>query len=205
MTRFQLPAPTRAICAGAICLSIVGGMLVGHAWPLWTGRDVIMNATVDGTRVWAPGEYVRLSTAAAALTTGQPAGKDAVERTPVRALDPWVAPNPAERPNSINRQLRGKTIYVQLAPVADGQHVPVSVSLRPVKDALNLRGVVTWALTSGEMRVQYGIDAFYLQEGKAAEMERAFSEKRRVQMQVAIASSGRARIRNLIIDGVPVQ
>jgi uncharacterized membrane-anchored protein len=79
------------------------------------------------------------------------------------------------------------------------------VSLRPVRQALNLRGVVTWALTSGELRVQYGIDAFYLQEGKAAEMQRAFSEKRRLRMQVAIASSGRARVRNLIIDGVTVQ
>ena len=205
MTRFQPAAPTRAICAGAICLSIVGGMLVGHAWPLWTGRDVIMTATVDGTRVWAPGEYVRLSTAAAVLTTRQPAADDTIERTPVRAVDPWVTPNPAERPNSINRQLRGKTIYVQLAPGAAGEHVPVSVSLRPVKDALNLRGVVTWALTSGELRVQYGIDAFYLQEGKAAELERVFREKRRVQVQVAIASSGRARIRNLLVEGVPVQ
>jgi hypothetical protein len=155
--------------------------------------------------VWAPGEYVRLSTAAAVLTTRQPAADDTIERTPVRAVDPWVTPNPAERPNSINRQLRGKTISVQLAPGAAGEHGPVSVSLRPVKDALNLRGVVTWALTSGELRVQYGIDAFYLQEGKAAELERVFREKRRVQVQVAIASSGRARIRNLLVEGVPVQ
>jgi len=205
MTRLQLAASTRALCAGAVCLVIIGGMLVGHAWPLWTGHDVVMDATVDGRQMWAPGEYVRLSTAAAILTTGQAVANDEVKRTPVRAIEPWVTSNPRERPNSVDHQLRGKTVYVQLTPGTAGEYAPVSVSLRPVDGAVNLRGVVARALTSGELRVQYGIAAFYLQEGKAAGIERAFREKRRVQIQVAIATSGHARIRNLLIDGVPVE
>ena len=44
-----------------------------------------------------------------------------------------------------------------------------------------------------------------MQEGHAQTVEQASREKRKVQMQVAIAASGRARIRNVLVDGVAVQ
>jgi uncharacterized membrane-anchored protein len=53
--------------------------------------------------------------------------------------------------------------------------------------------------------VDYGLDAFYMQEGTAAPVERALVEGRLVQMQVAVASSGRSRIRTLLVDGVPLR
>jgi hypothetical protein len=44
-----------------------------------------------------------------------------------------------------------------------------------------------------------------MQEGTAKPVELALLDGRGVQMQVAIASSGRARIRTLLVDGVPVR
>jgi uncharacterized membrane-anchored protein len=55
------------------------------------------------------------------------------------------------------------------------------------------------------LKAEYGIDAFYMQEGHALAVERAFAEHRPVQLQVAITKSGRARIRNLLVGGAPAQ
>ena len=70
----RLADSTRAVLAGAICLAIVGGMIVGHAWPLWTGRDVLMAATVDGTNTWTSGEYASAVDGGRATQTGGDAG-----------------------------------------------------------------------------------------------------------------------------------
>jgi hypothetical protein len=54
------------------------------------------------------------------------------------------------------------------------------------------------------LTVDYGLDSFFMQEGTAKPVENALRQRRRVQMQIAIASSGHARIRRLVVDGVPV-
>ncbi|HEX6973852.1 MAG TPA: GDYXXLXY domain-containing protein [Vicinamibacterales bacterium] len=196
----SLSDSTRALLAGAIALAIIGGMLVGHAWPLWTGDDIVIDADVNGAPRWTRGEYVSLSTKAdALLVAGTPAPNDHGQWTVVRAVEPWVTLDTGAKV----RHMRGRTVYVQLDRDASGAFAPVSISLDPVDSALNLRGIVESAY-NGLFRIEYGIDAFYMQEGHAATVERAFREKRRVQMQVAITKSGRARIRNLLVDGVPV-
>jgi len=58
-------------------------------------------------------------------------------------------------------------------------------------------------LYSGKV-VDYGLDSFYMQEGKSRRVEEAIRQRRLVQMQVAVASSGQARIKTLLIDGVAV-
>ena len=203
MTRLQLAGSTRALIAGAICLAILGGMLVGHAWPLWTGRDVLIPATVNGAPRWTPGQYVSLSMSADRLLIGTPDTTTQSPRTAVRAIEPWVKSDPP--PPSLYRRLHGKAVYVQLDATPSGEYAPVSVSLQRVEGATNLRGIVTGAPGPREIQVEYGLDAFYMQEGHAEAVEKAYREKRHVQMQVAIARSGRARIRNLFINGVPVQ
>jgi hypothetical protein len=119
--------------------------------------------------------------------------------TAVRAVEPWLKADP--RAVRLDRRLRGRIVYVQLEPGAGGEYAPVSVSLAPVKDAVNLRGETTWATGAGELHVQYGIDAFYMQEGRAKLVEQASRANRHVQIQIAIARNGRARIRNLFVDG----
>jgi uncharacterized membrane-anchored protein len=190
-TRVSLPA--RTLIGGAVCLAILGGMMVGHAWPLWTGEAILLRARPVDPRDLFRGEFVRLDTPASrvfVVTDGRTAPADYV---PVRRLGD-------------REPRRGEVIYVQLVRGEEtGEHEPVSISGAIVDGAVNLRGRVRRASSDGTVHVDYGLDAFYMQEGTAKPVERALLDGRLVQMQVAVASSGRARIRMLLADGVPVR
>ena len=192
-----------AVAGGALCLAILAGMMVGHAWPLWTGETVILRVVPVDPRDMFRGEFVRLSTPASMLFVEGPGRTPAAGAVPVRPVAPWWPESGTADPTS--RALRGHVIYVQLERDASGQSRPVSVSRRRVAGALNLKGRVRWHTEPHTLRVDYGLDAFYMQEGTARPVEDAVRGGRLVQMQVAIGRSGRARIRNLIVDGTPVR
>ena len=70
---------------------------------------------------------------------------------------------------------------------------------------MNLRGRVTrQQADSGVLTIDYGLDSYFMQEGTAKPVEDAMRERKRVQMEIAVAVSGHARIRRLLIDGRPV-
>jgi uncharacterized membrane-anchored protein len=194
MMTAKLSLPTRVMAAGAICLTILGGMIVGHAWPLWTGRMVTMKVTPVDPRDPFRGEYVRLGTAANRLRVGAaglpPAGDNRIVVQPLGS----VFEEPA----------RGSVVYVQLQPSATGDFLPATISATRVADALNLRGRIRYVTNRGDLDVDYGLDAFYVQEGTGPVLEQALREGRNVQMEVAIAPSGQSRIRSLLVDGVRV-
>jgi uncharacterized membrane-anchored protein len=202
MTAGTNPMFARALLAGVVCLAILGGMLVGHAWPLWTGEVVLMNATGSAPRDLFRGEYIRLDLPASTLrvtTVGGPAAGDldldAVPVTPAGTW--WDSWDDA-------RKAYGVVVYVQLAQI-DGVGIPVSVSREPVEGALNLKGRIRSARETGVLRVEYGLDAFYVSEATARSLGPALRADRPVQVEVAIAASGRARIRQLIVDGTPLR
>jgi uncharacterized membrane-anchored protein len=192
----------RAFLAGAICLGILGGMLVGHAWPLWTGNVVLMDATGSVPRDLFRGRHVRLDLPASSLrvtTAGGPAaGAVDVDALPVSPAGEWW-----DSWNDV-RRARGEVIYVQLAQ-RDGVATPVSVSREPIAAALNLRGRIHDAQETGLLRVEYGLDAFYVSESTARSLEPALQAGRALQVEVAVAANGRARIRQILVDGTPVR
>lgn len=195
--------PLRTLLGGAVCLSILAGMMVGHAWPLWTGETVLLRARPIDPRDLFRGEFVRLDTPATRLfvtdgTRVAPAGT-----VPVRGLGAWQAgPNLADA----GPLRRGMVAYVQLErPQGALEHRPVSISGTPVGSALNLRGRVRRVEPNGAVLVDYGLDAYYMQEGTAKPVQDALSAGRLVQMQIAVAPSGRARIRTLLVDGAPAR
>lgn len=192
---------TRALLAGVVCLAILAGMLVGHAWPLWTGEVVVMDASGAVPRDLFRGQHIRLDTPASTLrvmSIGGPAARGpAMEAVPVQPSGPgWEAWEDV-------REAPGGVVYVQLAGES-GVAVPVTVSRQPVEGALNLKGRIRSAWQTGVLHVDYGLDAFYVPEATARALEPALRAGRPVQMEVAIAADGRARIRNLIIDGTPL-
>jgi uncharacterized membrane-anchored protein len=189
---FTTSIPKRAVLAGATCVLILCGMIVGHAWPLWAGRVVTMKVVPVDPRDLFRGEYVHLETAATQLY--RQGG------TMLQGLS-WSYVQPLDRVFEESR--RGSILYVQLAPSGSGDYVPVSVSLIPQAGSLNLRGRAKYPGGS-YLTVDYGLDSFYMQEGKSRRVEEAIRQRRHVQMQVAIAPSGQARIKTLLIDGVPV-
>ena len=181
--------PARALIAGTICLAILGGMIVGHAWPLWTGHTVCTERRPDRSAGLFRGEYVRLATPANQL---QLSGTTSGNAAAVRPLG-----------GGFDEPRRGSRVYVQLEPSSRGDYLPVTVSMAPVANAMNLRGRIRYGSKS-TLSVDYGLDAFYMQEGTARPVEDAMRSGRRVQMEVAIAKSGQARIRALLVDGVRV-
>ena len=189
---FTTSIPKRAVVAGATCVLILAGMILGHAWPLWTGRVVTMRVVPVDPRDLFRGEYVHLETAATRLYR---------QGGTIPPNPSWSSVQPLDRVFEESRQ--GSILYVQLTPSASGDYVPVSVSLKPQAGALNLRGRTKY-FDGTQLNVDYGLDAFYMQEGKSRRVEEAIRQRRNVQMQVAIASSGQPRIKTLLIDGVPV-
>ena len=181
----------RAILAGATCLLILSGMMAGHAWPLWTGRVVTMKVIPADPRDLFRGEYVHLTTVANELYRPGAAAQGTS----------WSYARPLD--GVFERSRPGSIVYVQLSAVHSGDYVPVSVSLEAQPGALNLRGRVRYP-AAGALSVDYGVDAFYMQEGKGRKVEEAIRQRRNVQIQIAIASSGQARIKTLLIDGIPV-
>lgn len=191
---FTTSVPKRAILAGATCLLILSGMIVGHAWPLWTGRVVTMKVVPVDPRDLFRGEYVHLDISANQLYPHGSAVPQGGSWAYVEALDAVF-----------EQSRRGSIVYVQLAASASGDYVPVSASLKPQPGAFNLRGRVRYPADSDRVLVvDYGLDAFYMQEGKGRRVEEAIRQRRTVQVQIAVGSSGQARIKTLLIDGVPV-
>jgi hypothetical protein len=187
---------TGAAAAGAISLAILTGMMVRHAWPLWTGTRVVLQAVPVDPRDLFRGEFVRLATPAnRVLVTASPASTPGAIPE-VRPVGEWWADWP-------RTTVRG-TVYVQLEQGAAGESRPVTISRRAVPGAVNLRGRIRPGDSPPVLRIEYGLDAFYMEERTARPVEHAIGEGRKVQMEVSIAGDGRARIRNLIIDGTPL-
>jgi uncharacterized membrane-anchored protein len=198
----KLSQSLRTLLAGAVCLSILCGVLVVHAWPLWTGESVLLPVTPVDPRDLFRGEYVRLDTPATRLAVrsdGQaPAGALAV--TPVGS---WWSELPSDQVDRYG-SLVGRVVYVQLEPRGEaGESQPVSISIEPVPDRINFRGRVRWYQDAGQrLDLDYGLDSYFMQEGTAKPVEDALRTRRRVQMEVAVTSSGHTRIRRLLVDGV---
>jgi hypothetical protein len=189
----------RTLLAGAVSLAILGGMIVLHAWPLWRGQEIVLPVVPRDPRDPFYGEYVRLDTPATRLSIGGPvAGGSAVVVAPAGTW--WT--DLGDDAVAQSRALRGKVVFVQFE-ARGGEHQAVSISGRPVAGALNLRGRVRW-FDAGTRRltVDYGLSRYYVQEGTAKPIEDALTQHKQVQMQVAVTSSGRARIRRVIVDGV---
>jgi uncharacterized membrane-anchored protein len=204
------PRPSRpfaTVAAGVICLGILGGMIVVHAWPLWTGQTVLLRvAPVDPLDRFR-GEYVQLTTPASNLLVGpiEVQGDRAIR---VTVDEPWWASLPADprsRANALNRRV----IYVQLEARGDrGEWLPVSISDAPIAGRPNLRGRVRSAVDdngSTRLSVDYGLDRYFVQVGKGKSIELALSSGHVLHIEAAVASNGHARIRRLLVDGAAVE
>lgn len=201
MTRRPFSRALRALAAGAVCLAILSGMIVAHAWPLLSGTVVVLRVQSTGA---IRSQYVHFDMPAERLIVTGAAVRDAQRELGVQPLGDSFRNLPEDRWQQ-QRRFRGMTVYVQLEPVGDGaEHQAVSVSDRPIDGALDLRGRVQ-GVDNGRLNVNYGVGTYHMTERATRDMEAAIAARKPLQIEVAIAASGRARIRNVLIDGVPLQ
>ena len=99
---------------------------------------------------------------------------------------------------------RGNPVFVKLAPNRDGFYEAISVHAAPVDVAspeVLIRGhVVSRGRT---LDVRYGIERYFVPEGEGKKLENARNQ-RRLTIVAAVAPTGRAAIKRLLLDGEPV-
>jgi uncharacterized membrane-anchored protein len=238
------PRARLSIVSGLFCLAILVGMLVSHAWPLWTGEFiyvrvpypvdprapfrgdyVILGYEFDNFSLLPPGVEPRSGEPGAMVEeSAQP--DDEARRQPVSlelpAVGEWWKETTQHGGDVFSwpaQKMRGTVLCLQFEAVTGAHpavpvvHEPISVSDQIVEGKVNLCGHVRWfgrtrdsddAVKIAELRMHFGLDAFYVQEGTGKPIERALRERRPVFAKVAVTSAGRGRLSDLIIDGEPV-
>ncbi|WP_422375422.1 GDYXXLXY domain-containing protein [Roseibium sp.] len=93
----------------------------------------------------------------------------------------------------------GDSVFVELDRQGDGAATPVALSRdRSKLGSLAIAGTVQSA-TAEAIRIDYGIDAFFLPEGEGLEIERMDTD--RILLEVAVTKDGRSLPVNLLVDG----
>jgi len=206
---------TRAMLAGTFCLTVLAGMLVIHAWPLWTGQTLYLRVESANARDALQTGLVTLEYAFDVLCLApdgcvEPESRNDASRprpaTDLPAHGEW-ADALADTSGRDRRRWNDQTVYLQVRLVPTGLEspptvaMPVSVSDSPEPDALRLRGRLRQASSYPRVTLDLGLDALYLTRGATPAVEAAMKAGTPVFAEVAVASNRQARVRALVVNG----
>jgi len=168
---------TILISAVVFHLIVLSGMIVKRYTPLMTGKTILLKVEPIDPRSLFRGEYVILSYEFSRLP------QTGVEGIPDRrgSFRDWD-------------RAKGRNIYVSLSyDEAAGYWKAEKFSLKPPKEGMFLKGRVG---KSG--RIAFGIESYFVEEGKGRNYEHA-SRSKRLFVEVAVARSGKAVLKKLIV------
>jgi uncharacterized membrane-anchored protein len=158
---------------------VLGWMIYERVSLITSGREIVLPIVPVDPRDLFRGEYVQLSYPVARVPTGLFSAQ-----TP-------AAPTP---------------FFVTLHQDGEDNWSPIKVTeqLEPAaKDSevvLKARRREHWWPTSGEVTVNYGIERYYVPEGKGLELE-SLARNRKLAAVIAVDAKGNAAIKGLAIDG----
>lgn len=163
---------------------LLGWILWDRANLLENGREIRLQVTPVDPRDLLRGDYVVLSYPISRLQTNQLEGDDDFGY--------------------------GDPIYVTLAPEGEGWKAVAIRHERAAGDAIVLKGVVSEITSLGDncgdakgcavYNVDYNLEQFFVPEGKGRELETLRNDQR-VSVDVALAPTGRAALKRLLVDG----
>ena len=157
-------------------LLILVGMIALRAVPLVTGQTVLVRVVPVDPRDLFRGDYVILSYD--------------FSRTPREGIEGL-----SEKERGSWRKLEGRPVYVTLVPDTNGVHMRAGrVTLEKPAAGLFLKGHM-----KGHGSLEFGIEAYYLQEGTGLRYEQAIRD-RKLSAELAVTSGGQAALRNLRIE-----
>ncbi len=168
---------TILLSAAAFQILVLLAMIALRAVPLVVGENILLRVAPVDPRELFRGEYVMLSYDFSRIPSG------GIEGIPQDLRGPGV------------RNWQGRTVYVSLVPESDGKHWRAEkVSIRRPDGGKHIRGRITrWG------QIEFGIEAYYVQEGKGREYEAAVRD-RRLSAEVAVTPGGQAALRHLRIE-----
>ena len=170
-----LKARERKILVAGVCLQVLvlAGMIALQSMPLLFGKTVLLRVVPVDPRDFFRGDYVILSYE----FNSMPAGK--IDGLSVIKTGEW----------------KGRKVYVTLEKEPDGKHWRAErVSIHPPVSGTYIRGHI-----ADYGQLVFGIEAYYVQEGKGKQYEEAIRRKK-LSAEIAVTSSGRAALRALRIE-----
>lgn len=153
---------------------VLSGVYVNAALPLWLGKEVRISTVPVDPRSMFRGNYAQLRYEISE-----------VAETEFSDSDPYM------------KQLRnGEVVYVSLQPGPDGLYQFTGASLEKPATGVFLRGRVASRYYSSDVRIKYGIEAFFAPKEKALALE---DELRDGGIAVLMVSdSGKARLKEVV-------
>ena len=164
------------LVTAAAQLLILLGMIVLRAMPLITGQTVLVRAVPVDPRDLFRGDYVILSYDFSRTP------REKIEGLPAKERESWS-------------KWEGRTVYVPLVPDSDRVHWRAEKVTVVKPDA----GPFLKGQMGPDGALQFGIEAYYVQEGAGREYERAIRD-RKLSAELAVSSSGQAALRALRIE-----
>ena len=181
-----LKARERPLLAAAVAVqaAVLLSMAATHAATLWFGETVLVRVVPVDPRDLFRGDYVVLSYE--------------FSRVPDEGIE-GIAGSAVRTDGFLDFQEHvGRTVYVSLVPEPDGKHLKrAKMSIHKPAKGPFLRGRI-----AGWDRIEYGIEAFYLQEGRGLDYEKAVQNKR-LSAELAVTADGTAALRALHIADSP--
>jgi len=173
--------------AGVIQIGLIGLMLFDRTEILRTGRDVTLRTRPLDPRDFLRGDYVTLGYDISSVPAGALKGERSAG---------WGTP-----------------VFVKIAPDREGFYGAISVHAVPIdvtSPEVLIRGRVGFGANCGEQHrafcekldVRYGIESYFVPEGEGRKLENARNQ-RQLTVVAAVAPTGRAAIKRLLIDGEP--
>ncbi len=183
----RIPKIALFAVAALIQVALIAVMVLDRVQILRQGTEVMLQARPVDPRDLLRGDYVVLGYDISQIPAGPLKGQPAGGSNPV--------------------------VYVRLAPNRDGLYEAVSVQADPVAvtpPEVLIRGRVTSGATCGPKRLvfcdrltlRYNLESYFVPEGEGKNLEQA-RNLRKLTVVAAVAPSGRAAIKRLLVDGQP--
>jgi uncharacterized membrane-anchored protein len=175
----RIPRPALFAAAAPIQIALVSVMVLDRMQILRQGVEVKLQTRAVDPRDLLRGDYVVLNYDISLLPAG----------------DAGNLP-------------RRSTVFVKLAPKADGFYEAVSAYREPVEvtgSEILMRGRTTGQCFGWNCNVQvrYGIEKYFVPQGEGRDIESARNQGK-VSVVAAVTPTGRTAIKRLLIDGKPV-
>jgi len=171
-----LKSREKGILFGAVVFQVLVllSMIISHAIPLATGDTILLRVIPVDPRDLFRGDYVILSYGEMSRMMPKEIG--------AQNYNNW-------------REYAGRTVYVSLVPDDDGKHWnPTEASLnRPARGRFICGRIDSWN------RIEFGIESYFVEEGKGRDIERAIRDKK-VSAEVALTADGKAALKGLNIE-----